>query len=141
MGSGAETTARQRSTPPFISISLTEWHAIINSRANLLLVGSESATRATLTAIKPYLVRPHWRCKAKNGLSLPLQKGTLILYGVAALGSEQQALFFRWLEEAPERIQVVSVTDTPIFPLVEQGTFLADLYYRLNVMQIELPLA
>ena len=140
MGSGAEIPARQRSIPPPIDISLPEWHAITRARANLLLVGSESATRSALATIKPYLVRPHWRCDARTGVPLPLREGTLILRKVSALSREQQSLFFRGLDEVGERFQVVSVTDTPLFPLIEQGTFLADLYYRLNVVLIELPL-
>lgn len=140
MGSGNRPAARVWSRSPSPTLPAAEWRALLTARPNLLLVGSRSATKTTLTALEPHLVRPHWRCHAKNGILLPLQRnGTLILHEVAALASYQQALFFRWLEEVPERMQIVCVTDTPLFSLVEQGTFLADLYYRLNTIQVELP--
>ena len=140
MGSGNRPATKVWLSSPSPTLPVAEWRAVLTGRPNLLLVGSRLATRATLTALEPHLDRPHWRCHARNGILLPLRrKGTLILHEAAALASDQQALFFRWLEEAPERMQIISVSDTPLFPLVERGTFLADLYYRLNTIQVELP--
>jgi len=33
-------------------------------------------------------------------------------------------------------VQVVSTSSEPLFPLVETGAFLANLYYRLNVVRM-----
>jgi hypothetical protein len=135
---GNATTRQRRGCLPF-NIPPAEWRAIITARPNLLLAGSQSATSAMLLALKPHLARPHWRCQAAKGLPLPqLAKGTLILCEVGALAREQQEGLLDCLNHIEEGVQIVSTTATPIFCLVEQGTFLANLYYRLNVMRLDL---
>ena len=37
-----------------------------------------------------------------------------------------------------ERIQIVTTSTVPLFPLVTRGAFLETLYYRLNVIYVEL---
>ena len=36
------------------------------------------------------------------------------------------------------RVQIISTVSEPLFTLVEAGTFLADLYYRLNIVRMDL---
>ena len=52
--------------------------------------------------------------------------------------NRQQLL--QWLDQINERlhVQVVSTTSEPLFPLVQTGAFLADLYYKLNVVLMDL---
>jgi DNA-binding NtrC family response regulator len=66
--------------------------------------------------------------------------GTLVLLDVERLDREQQAQLDRWLERFDERgrVQVVSAGSAPLFSLVETGAFLPDLYYRLNVVRMDL---
>jgi transcriptional regulator of acetoin/glycerol metabolism len=35
-------------------------------------------------------------------------------------------------------VQVISTTSRPLFSLVERGAFLRELYYKLNVVRIDL---
>ena len=64
----------------------------------------------------------------------PRETATLILQDVAALGAADQNRLREWLQEPTQHAQVVSMSATPVFPLVVRGLFDATLYYRLNVM-------
>ena len=139
MGSEKETAVRQR--PVFPSYDLhSECDLVIEARCNLLLVGPLSATNAMLVALKPHLRAPLRRCKLKAGVPVPQpHEGTLVLLDVAKLDGKQQAQLLQWLDRFDERVrvQVVSTTSEPLFSLVEAGTFLANLYYRLNVVRMD----
>jgi DNA-binding NtrC family response regulator len=68
--------------------------------------------------------------------------GSLIVSDVARLDDAGQRALYEWLNQrAAERIQVLSVTAVPLWPLVARGAFLDALYYRLNVMHLAHPLA
>jgi transcriptional regulator of acetoin/glycerol metabolism len=56
------------------------------------------------------------------------------------LDAKQQIHLLHWLDLINERlqVQVVSTTSEPLFPLVQTGAFLADLYYKLNIVLIDL---
>jgi DNA-binding NtrC family response regulator len=60
----------------------------------------------------------------------------LIVRDVAALTAADQQRLLRWLESG-ERSQVLSTTSEPLFSLVERGQFLANLFYRLNVVRLD----
>ena len=130
--------ARQFDLPSALG---AEWELIIRVRHNLLLVGSSSATREMLVAMRPYLQGPVHQHEPRNGTPVPQPtEGTLILLEVEGLNSEQQTQLLRWLDEFDQRprVQIVSTTSAPLFSLVENGAFLPDLYYRLNLVRIEL---
>ncbi len=76
--------------------------------------------------------------------------GTLFLDEVGEVPLEVQAKFLRFLQERQvTRIggnqalsvdaRVISATNRDLAGMVEQGTFRRDLFYRLNVVQIDLP--
>ncbi len=76
--------------------------------------------------------------------------GTLFLDEVGELPLEVQAKLLRFLQEhqvtmiggnQPLHVdaRVISATNRDLMAMVEQGTFRRDLFYRLNVIQIELP--
>ena len=66
--------------------------------------------------------------------------GTLVLLEVARLNGKQQAQLLQWLDQSDPRpqVQIVSTTSRPLFSLVESGAFLADLYYKLNIVRMDL---
>ena len=140
MGSGKEMAARQR--PIFLPFDLhAEWDLVIRARSNLLLVGPSSATNAMLVPLKPHLREPLRQYEPKMGVSVPQPlEGTLVLLEVAGLDAKQQAQLLRWLDQFDGRgqVQVVSTTSQPLVSLVETGAFLANLYYRLNVVRMDL---
>jgi hypothetical protein len=140
IGSGKVTADHQR--PIFLPFDLhTEWDLVIRARSNLLLAGSLSATDAMLVALKPHLRAPLLQCKPETGVPVPQpREGTLVLLEVDRLDLKQQAQLVKWLDRFDERwrVQVVSTTSEPLFSLVETGAFLASLYYRLNVVRMDL---
>ncbi len=113
-------------------LSLDKWRLLLTSRPNVLIEGPEAATEAVLSALQAHcLPARHW------GDSLGNQRpGTLIVREVSALTAIEQQRLLRWLETG-ERSQVLSTTAQPLFALVERGQFLADLFYRLNVLRLD----
>lgn len=140
MGSEKGTAELERPVFPPIDLQ-AECDLVIEARCNLLLVGSLSATSAMLAALKPHLRGPLRQCKPKAGVPLPLpREGTLVLLNVARLDGKQQAQLLEWVDRFDDRrrVQIVSTASEPLFALVEAGTFLADLYYRLNIVRMDL---
>jgi DNA-binding NtrC family response regulator len=133
----AETIHRgsRRSARRFISVdcaattdSLLEWKLFGRARAGL--PGSDRDTR---------------------GLLEQADGGTIFLANVGALGSTLQARLARFLENGQIRragadqahtavdVRVIASADRDLFSEVAWGRFSADLYYRLNVMQLLIP--
>jgi transcriptional regulator of acetoin/glycerol metabolism len=70
-------------------------------------------------------------------LSLPVEScGTLILQEGDRLGESDQADLLRWLSDSGRSVQVLTTSPRPLLPLVEAGSFLDSLYYRLNQVLI-----
>jgi transcriptional regulator of acetoin/glycerol metabolism len=71
---------------------------------------------------------------------VPREVATLLSCDVATMSLDQQRALLSWLDQvAPGQTQVVSTTNLELFPLVEHGTFLEALYYRLNTMRLDAP--
>lgn len=137
---GLETAAR-RSPALLPSDQRAEWELLVRARPNLLLVGSSSATNALLAPLTPHLRQPILQYEPNPGAPVPQPlEGTLVLMEVARLDPNQQAQILRWLNQFNARtaVQVVSITSEPLFSLVEAGAFLRNLYYRLNIVRIDL---
>ncbi|WP_027179357.1 sigma-54-dependent Fis family transcriptional regulator [Maridesulfovibrio bastinii] len=77
-------------------------------------------------------------------------KGVLFLDEISEMPLSQQVNLLRVLEEKqvvpvggttpqPVDVKIVAATNKDLFKLVKQGQFREDLYYRLNVVGIELP--
>ncbi|MET0341133.1 MAG: sigma-54 dependent transcriptional regulator [Polyangiales bacterium] len=88
--------------------------------------------------------------KARQGLFLEADGGTLFLDEVAELPLGLQAKLLRALQEGKIRplgsdkevafnARIVSATHRDLDSRVESGQFREDLYYRLNVLQLDLP--
>ena len=87
---------------------------------------------------------------AREGLIMHAQGGTLFLYEIGDLPSPMQSKLLRVLEdkrirpvgserEQPVDVRFVFATNVDLVACVEAGTFRADLYYRINVMEIRMP--
>lgn len=128
--------------PIFLPVDLhTEWNLVVRTHHNLMLVGTSSATTELLAAMTPHLRGPlhEFTLPADGSVPQPLE-GTLILSEVARLDATQQEQLLQWLDQVNEQLQVqiVSTTTEAIFLLVQAGAFLADLYYKLNVVLLDL---
>jgi hypothetical protein len=74
-------------------------------------------------------------CPVPGRLQLPEHRvSTLLTYDAAALTLKQQIDMYDWITLRGRDTQVISVTSTPLFPLVENGQFLESLFHRLNVV-------
>jgi hypothetical protein len=107
--------------------------------ANTMLIGAIGKVDAFVDALMPGLNSPvvHWRPAEHQPLP-PLTSGTLILHQVEAIPPERQRWFLARLTALDHRVRVISTSDKPVWPLVERGAFLAALYYRLNVLLMDL---
>lgn len=77
-------------------------------------------------------------------------KGTLLLDEIGDMPLEQQAILLRAIQERAilrvggdtvinVDVRIIAASNQDLLALVEQGRFRADLYYRLNVVQITIP--
>ena len=105
---------------------------------NVLLEGPETATEVVVQRLLPHLREPVVSLQAGAAFSLPdMEIGTLILNQVATLTTQQQMHVLEWSNAASPRPQVVSTSREPLYPRVEQALFAEALYYRLNVVRIQ----
>ncbi len=88
--------------------------------------------------------------QARTGLFLQAGAGTIFLDEIGELPAEMQVKLLRVLqervirpvggdEETPVKARVVAATNRDLETDVEEGRFRADLYYRINVVQIDVP--
>ncbi|MFZ3213232.1 MAG: sigma-54 dependent transcriptional regulator [Terriglobales bacterium] len=87
---------------------------------------------------------------SKKGLFEVADRGTLFLDEIGTMGLETQAKILRVLQdrkfmhlggvhELQVDVRVIAATNVDLKKLVQEGRFREDLYYRLNVITIELP--
>jgi hypothetical protein len=120
--------------PARLAIPASDWEALVATRANTVVVGHEDAALRVWTAVWPTLQKPIYWVEADR-LSLPRESaGTLILQGAHALTASAQQQVFDWLDRDAHATRVLTTTPHALFPLVEGGTFLEALYYRLNML-------
>ena len=110
------------------------------TKANLLLVGTEREVTRLVRLVVPDLSHVAMvRCQ--NGrLMLPSTSfaGTVVIRDVDALTPEDQWKLCEWLDSRSDRTQVVSTASAPLVPLVDSQLFNDALYYRLNVVYVDL---
>lgn len=87
---------------------------------------------------------------SRNGLVEAADGGTLFLDEIGELPLEAQARLLRVLQEGEIRrlgsveaikvdVRLVAATHRNLAKMIDQGRFRLDLYYRLNVIELELP--
>ncbi len=86
----------------------------------------------------------------KEGKFLAARRGTILLDEIDVLGPEQQVKLLRVIETGEfepvgsnqthrSQARLVVASNLELQPLVEQGRFRPDLYYRLNMLKFEIP--
>ncbi|VTU28864.1 sigma 54-interacting transcriptional regulator [Variovorax sp. RA8] len=88
--------------------------------------------------------------RARRGLVRQADGGTLFLDEVEALTPRGQVTLLRFLQDASFRpvgedqvqhanVRVIAASNTDLRELVQRGDFRADLFFRLDVLRVELP--
>jgi hypothetical protein len=120
-------------------VAFDDLHVPRLPRINILLIGTADRTSAFIADLLPELNEPIELCEAKD-FRPPDQPGTLLLYNATEMPAAGQAALCGWLDNT-RGTRVVTTVDRPLFPQVEAGLFLATLYYRLNIVTIDLGVA
>ena len=108
------------------------------NRPSLLVVCDRTEPDAAIASLMKWCEQPFHICCLPGPLELPsVKKGTLFLRDVSYLTLAQQIALNDWIEGGRGDLQIVSVTDTPLWPLVDAGQFLECLFYRLNLITLE----
>ena len=87
---------------------------------------------------------------AKKGLFEVADQGTIFFDEIGTIGLETQAKLLRVIQEREFMrlggvdtikvdVRIIAATNVDLRQLVEEGRFREDLYYRLNVINIQLP--
>jgi len=108
---------------------------------NVLLVGTEPALTELVCSLWSTFDDPVMIRRSGDPLQLPSDSepvGTLVIHGVETLTVDEQCALQDWLVVMKGRTQVVSTASASLLPMVEAGAFSDSLYYRLNVVCIDL---
>ena len=116
-----------------------DWWVLQGRHPNALITGPRDATHAFLRAITPSLQNPVRHLDCRTPLDLPTASGTIVLDDVDALSREEQDGLLRWLDAAQcTGSQTIALTTVPLYGQVQAGVFLDTLYYRLNVVHLQI---
>ena len=110
------------------------------TRANLFLVGDDDVVIPVVTSLwqslaAPIVVRNRGERLQLSPTSQPV--GTVVLCDVDTLTGDEQLALYDWIA-GNGHAQVVSTSSKFLQPLLEAGTFNEGLYYRLNVVTVDL---
>jgi hypothetical protein len=103
--------------------------------ANLLLIGLNGASRDRFEV--SLRQGPVTKWEPGQPLVLP-SAGTLILHEVGSLTHEDQLRLLSWMERNAGRTRVICTSSASLFAQVEAGRFIDTLYYRLNVVSLDI---
>lgn len=90
------------------------------------------------------------RRQGKSGLFSEAHGGTIFLDEIGEINIELQARLLRVLQEKeirpigsnkvlPINVRIIAATNKNLFNEVKKGTFRSDLYYRLNILKLNVP--
>jgi hypothetical protein len=117
---------------------LLQWLTLWDVRPNFLIRCGDVESEAITKRLTTFCVPPFHACALPGTLRLPSASGgTLFLEDVAALTSTQQIALNGWIGAGHGKVQIVSMTSASLWPLVEDGKFLEELFFRLNVVCLE----
>jgi Sigma-54 interaction domain len=114
------------------------------NKVNLFAIGGDDVAATLVASLWPHLVTPVVTRHRGEPLRLPPASRpvwTIVLYGVDTLTTEEQHTLNQWLCARRGGTRIVSTASQSLLPLVEAGAFNDALYYRLNVVTLDLAAA
>lgn len=152
MNDAQDVIARWRPAPvgPVAAARLIEaWRLAQRAHVNLLVMGvprferrlkAAAGMRHFVEALLPDMPKPLASWSPGERLILPPVGSvqTLILHDVGLLGPSDQMRVLDWSECTEGDTRIVSTTPDSLLPRIRSGQFLASLYYRLNIICVNL---
>lgn len=120
---------------------LEDQHLWRSTRVNLFVIGADDMVAPLVTSLWPYLATPVVVRRLGEPLRLsPSWRliGTVVVYDVDTLTREEQHALNDWVCGGKGHRRVVSTAAQSLLPMVEAGLFDDALYYRLNMVTIDL---
>jgi len=109
------------------------------TRSNVLVIGSVADTEAAVSAIVAALEKPVYFWAPDVPLPARADGHAIGIRDIGTLSPALQLAWLAWLTaQRRRRPHIIATSSIPVFPLVTQGMFLADLYYRLNTILLDL---
>lgn len=116
-----------------------DWTILRKTGVNALLVGARELTDSAVARIAECFRQPLvWWVPEQTPDVPQLTTGTLIIRDVDQLDRLQQARLAQWIGIHTPCVQVVGLSREPLISRVAAGRFSPQLYYRLNVVMIEM---
>jgi PEGA domain-containing protein/sigma-54-interacting transcriptional regulator len=115
------------------------WQAAVAVRLPMLLTGPRNTTDGWIHHMQSRLALPVIEVACDAGVKMTAldDAGTVVLHDVEHLRPADQRRLLRWLDEAPQRPQIISTSSRALYPLVGAGRFSENLYYRLNSVYLD----
>lgn len=132
----SQPTAGGDAAAPATDIPQPEWDVLRSGRTNVLLEGEKSRIRQIIFCLASQVPRrtSWWQ----PGSDWPAAPHTIIIENVDALGQTDQCELFERLTRHPAGVQIVSTCSGSLYSAVRRGEFHSPLYYRLNMVRIDL---
>ncbi|MGH9410380.1 MAG: hypothetical protein ACRD1V_13105 [Vicinamibacterales bacterium] len=111
------------------------------SGANVLLIGRDpevSDAAADLAGSAASAGVTMWTADGPRGPSRAAHDAVVIARAVEGLRPNEQQNLLHWLTAAGGETRVISTASPSLWPMVVEGAFSAELYYRLNTVCIRL---
>ncbi len=112
-----------------------------STRVNLFVIGADEMVATLVTSLWWCLATPVVVRRRGEPLRLPPSWrliGTVVVYELDTLTREEQHALNEWVCGGKGHRRVVSTASQSLLPLVEAGLFDDALFYRLNVVTIDL---
>jgi hypothetical protein len=108
-----------------------DWSIVKRERLHALVIGSRAATDAVLSRAFPDVI---WAEAAWTPAQRPERfRGRIVVVRDAQdLTDVEQEQLLAWMDRHPA-VQIITVADRQLYPLVAAGSFRSTLYYRLNI--------
>lgn len=122
-------------------LEFPEWRMLREHRPNVMLCGSKAPIRLALRGLlgTAWQAVETWDCTRPLCLPRPESAArSYIIEEAGLLSPDSQARLADWMMDV-RGTQIVTTILRPLFPQVEAGSFQQTLYYRLNVVYLELP--